>query len=44
MYYFYGKINRGHMFICCMEVVRILESPLWEVLLYTKKGNKIIHV
>ena len=31
MYYFYGKSIGGTLFVCCMEVVRISESPLWEV-------------
>ena len=31
MYYFYGKLNRGTLLVRCMEVIRISESPLWEV-------------
>ena len=32
--YLYGKNNGGTLFVCCREVVRISESPLWEGLLY----------
>ena len=38
MYYFYGKINQGHV-VHCMEVVNILESPLWEVLVTLLLNN-----
>ena len=35
MYYFYGRAIGGMEFVCCTEVVRLLESPLLEVSLYT---------
>ena len=43
--YFYGKNNWGHI-VRCREAVRILESPLWEVPLYSIKGTpaQLCHV
>ena len=41
MYYFYDTVNRGTLFIRCMEAVCISESPLWEVPLYTPSHASI---
>ena len=39
MYYFYGRAIRGMEFVCRIEVVHLLESPLLEVSLYcTNEG------
>ena len=37
MYYFYGKINQGHIVCPLYGGVRTSESPLWEFLLYCKQ-------
>ena len=42
MYYFYRKSNRGMEFVCCMEVVRLSESPLLEVSLYVYKHGCLV--
>ena len=43
MYYFYGKINQGHI-VRCMEVVRISEILSWEVPLYEVTSTKHVPV